>query len=87
MAQSNAWLDNLYFRARSSRAAPAPVVLTADDGARVWMTNITIQGDGDMDSKAMHAMTADGVHYQGMHTHHACVRVQFKVQMRIGCVS
>lgn len=63
----NAWLDNIYFRLRSTGSDEAPTVLTAQASGRLWATNVTIQGDGSPTSQAIRATNAQGVYADGMH--------------------
>jgi hypothetical protein len=62
VASGNAWLDNLYLRVRSTGADADPAVLTVHQVAQLWMTNVTIQGDGGTGSQALVATDARGVY-------------------------
>lgn len=45
--ESDLWMDNIYVRARvEPDSDPFQEMLEMRDEARVWMTNVTLQGDG-----------------------------------------
>ena len=61
----NIWLDNLYFRVRSSQPGNTPVVLTAHSSAAVWATHVTVQGDASPATQAVQASHARGIYASG----------------------
>lgn len=64
----NAWLDNLYFRVRSTAGDNTPIVLTAHSAARLWATDVTVQGDASPSTQALLASGAAGVYARGVST-------------------
>jgi hypothetical protein len=63
---SSLWLDNIYFRVRSNSTYDAPILISARSAARIWVTNVTFQGDGSPSSQALQATEAQGVYASGV---------------------
>ena len=47
MGGSALWLDGLYIRLTTPRAGEMQPFIEANDDAAVWMTGLTLQGNGD----------------------------------------
>lgn len=45
----NMWLDNLFIRHTKTERGGRPILATESESCNLWMTNVTLQGEGTMD--------------------------------------
>lgn len=73
VSAGSVWLDRLYLRLRATGVAdPLINLVSANKAGRLWMTNVTMQGDGDRDCQGVSCGAANGALIQGA----ACMRVR-----------
>lgn len=69
----NVWLDSLYLRLRTTGVTFSyPGLISSTAAGRLWMTNITMQGDGDATCRGLSCEVAAGALIQGTDAPLAC---------------
>lgn len=66
VSAGNVWLDHLYLRLRATGVADTHInLISANKAGRLWMTNVTVQGDGDRPCQGVSCNQATGAFMQG----------------------
>jgi hypothetical protein len=60
------WIDRVYLRLKRLFRDNVPRMIEALDSARLWMTNVTLQGDGNADRNCQGLFVSGSVYAEGL---------------------